>query len=122
MQRRKMKIHKKREGTCLYGITSQKTVFLNLYLLVKESGKQISFTNTKMRAERIQDVHENNILNVNVNVVNTLEITHIADSYQCKQNIAFDTREWFGVTDVGGGGGGGVSEEREKEEYTYVRT
>jgi len=113
-----MKIHKKREGTCLYGITSQKTVFLNLYLLVKESGKQISFTNTKKRVERIQDVHENNILNVNVNVVNTLEITHIADSYQCKQNIAFNTREWFGVTDVGGGEG--VPEEDDKEEYTYI--
>jgi hypothetical protein len=57
-------------------------VFLNLYLLVKESRKQISFTNTKeKRAEKIQDVHENNVLNVNVNVVNTLEIIHIADSY-----------------------------------------
>jgi transcriptional regulator NrdR family protein len=81
MQKRKMKIRRKREGTCLYRITSQKTVFLNLYLLVKESGKQISFTNTKeKRDERLQDVHENNILNVNVSVVNILEITHIADS------------------------------------------
>jgi len=74
-------------------------VFLNLYLLVKESRKQISFTNTKKRVERIQDVHEKNILNVKVNVVNTLEITHIADSYRYKQNFLFNTREWFGVTD-----------------------
>ena len=75
----------KREGTCIYRITSQKTVFLNLYLLIKESRKQISFTNTKEKgAERAQDVHENNILNVNVNVnvVNTLETTYTADTYQ----------------------------------------
>jgi len=79
MQKREMKIHRRREGTCLYRITSQKAVFLNLYLLLKESRKQISFTNTKEKmAERIQDVHENNVLNVNV--VNTLEITHKADS------------------------------------------
>jgi hypothetical protein len=93
-------------------------VFLNLYLLVKESGKQISFTDTKKRDERIQDVHENNILNVNVNVVNTLGITHIADSYHCKQNSAFNTREWFGVNDVVGWGG--VPEEGDKEKYTYI--
>jgi hypothetical protein len=49
----------------------------------------------KKRAEKIQDVHENNILNVNVNVVNALEITHIADSYECKQNTPFNTTEWF---------------------------
>ena len=56
-------------------------MFLNLYLLLKESRKQISFTNTKEKmAERVQDVHENNILNVNVYFVNTLEITHKADS------------------------------------------
>jgi len=76
-------------------------VFLNLYLLLKESRKQISFTNTKEKmAERIQDVHENNILNVNV--VNTLEMTHKPDSQQYKQNTPFNTREWLGLAeDVG---------------------